>query len=389
MWVEEMGPARDVPSDFRDHIPGLEEDDDDLGFPDDDVDDIPYAPPSRTGSPGAMLPKALAAAVLLLLVGGAVSLLGGGSGDQLSGEEASGDELVAAVASPAPAAPAVTKTPRAEARPQVKQEPVQMDGPDAAPPVNDSPPETNDDGTAVALDAAAAAQAEAQAAEMTAQARADEQAAAAARQREAEERVRAQAKAARERARAAAAPKPPIESRVRPPPDPPKAAAPASGGVDSLWLAGSGGGAPAAVDGTVTIESIPSGATVWVDGKKKGVAPIGLSLAPGDHDFKVGMDGYKESRRRYAVQAGASVSIPFQLEPTNTKVAVLLVGPPDMAGARVYLRGKELGSIPVSTEIRAGVHEFQVVGTDRFYKVRRDVAPGGDGRAVKVDLNPQ
>ncbi len=60
--------------------------------------------------------------------------------------------------------------------------------------------------------------------------------------------------------------------------------------------------------GTVTIESTPAGAQVWIDGELAGTTPLEIGLAPGEHTIVVRDEGYEEETRQVTVEAGASTS---------------------------------------------------------------------------------
>ena len=166
-----------------------------------------------------------------------------------------------------------------------------------------------------------------------------------------------------------------------------------------LWVRGAllgllyGGGlevmadpGPTEVEATrFVVKSSPSSAEVRVDGSLKGLTPLFVEVSPGTHTVQVGSKGYGSVNLAYDVEAGQTRPINVDLERSGPKGPVRLVGPPEMKGARVFQQGKKIGNIPVSTELAAGVYDFQVVG-ESFYKVHREVVLSSDGSVVTIDL---
>lgn len=67
--------------------------------------------------------------------------------------------------------------------------------------------------------------------------------------------------------------------------------------------------------GRVSIQSVPEGASVSVDGRPVGVTPIrgGLDLPPGEHTFLLSKGGYESVTRTMEVRAGATVDLDITL----------------------------------------------------------------------------
>ena len=111
--------------------------------------------------------------------------------------------------------------------------------------------------------------------------------------------------------------------------------------------------------GVVSIESIPTQATVVVDGKRVGATPISVALAPGNHVLDVSAGN---RHRRIAVTAVAGTTVSHHLE---------LPGPPAEAGrlrvvtapsgGRVLVDGQARGVSPIDVDgLAAGNHEIIV-----------------------------
>ena len=67
---------------------------------------------------------------------------------------------------------------------------------------------------------------------------------------------------------------------------------------------------------TVTVNSIPAGAAVFVDGQSstQGTTPVNLGLHPGSHTILLTLDNYKDYTSTVTLQAGSPVTIDAQLQ---------------------------------------------------------------------------
>jgi hypothetical protein len=67
---------------------------------------------------------------------------------------------------------------------------------------------------------------------------------------------------------------------------------------------------------TVTVNSVPAGATVFVDGQSsaQGTTPINLGLHPGSHTILLTLDGFKDYTTTVNLQAGYPVAIDAELQ---------------------------------------------------------------------------
>lgn len=74
---------------------------------------------------------------------------------------------------------------------------------------------------------------------------------------------------------------------------------------------------PTPSEGNIVISSSPSDATVYVDNVIKGITPLTVSVANGEHVVRIRLDGYQESKTGVTV-TGADVSIKPVLIPVTT-----------------------------------------------------------------------
>ena len=66
----------------------------------------------------------------------------------------------------------------------------------------------------------------------------------------------------------------------------------------------------------VTVRSAPDHASVWIDGKYVGPAPVNVNLAPGHHQGLVRAPNMQESMQGFDVAAKQAQSLDFALKPS-------------------------------------------------------------------------
>jgi PEGA domain len=69
--------------------------------------------------------------------------------------------------------------------------------------------------------------------------------------------------------------------------------------------------------GSVSVNSVPSGADVYADGSFVGNAPANLKLAPGSHVIRIVSSGYKDWTRTIKVMNGSSANLTATLDKTQ------------------------------------------------------------------------
>lgn len=129
-----------------------------------------------------------------------------------------------------------------------------------------------------------------------------------------------------------------------------------------------------ATAGDLTVDTQPAGAGVAVDGQRRGVTPLTLSLEPGNHTVSVQI-GASEVSRPVTIAAGQHVSQYFELvaeaPAASAPAAATISVVTDPAGARVSIDGQVRGVSPLTlTDLAAGEHTV--------------VAQGATGRASRV-----
>ncbi len=101
--------------------------------------------------------------------------------------------------------------------------------------------------------------------------------------------------------------------------------------------------------GIITVISVPSGASVWIDGVYRGTAPLTTKgVAPNDHIVEVELQGYEVWKTPVNVKGGSSTTLEARLVqiPVSRNGRIVLSGAPE--GAEVYLDRVFSGKIPAS-----------------------------------------
>ncbi len=110
-------------------------------------------------------------------------------------------------------------------------------------------------------------------------------------------------------------------------------------------------------DARLTVNTIPRGANVTVNGRYRGQSPLTLSLAP-DIDYQIGMSkaGYGVSSRSLRLQSAASESITVDLS-ARVGTVTLNVEPAD---ATVYVDGRARGTGNTVVRLSSAPHRIEV-----------------------------
>jgi hypothetical protein len=114
---------------------------------------------------------------------------------------------------------------------------------------------------------------------------------------------------------------------------------------------------PVAADGmgTLVVQTNPSGATVDIDGERRGVTPLSLDLSPGRHTLKLGTEGNVRSIP-ITITAGGQVSQFLELPRASSVLGELRVST-EPAGAQVTVDGHAYGKSPLTVEgLAPGLH---------------------------------
>jgi PEGA domain-containing protein len=146
--------------------------------------------------------------------------------------------------------------------------------------------------------------------------------------------------------------------------------------------------AAAPPSGQVVVISQPAGGEVIVDGERRGVTPLSLSLPVGPHSLLLNRDNVTRSIA-VTVKAGAEAThyIDLQTQPAAEVGHLLVTTEP--AGARVWVDGQARGVTPVSlADLAPGRHEVSIKSDSRTIE-RSVTVERGQTASLVVSLIPQ
>jgi len=151
------------------------------------------------------------------------------------------------------------------------------------------------------------------------------------------------------------------------------------------------------------IQSVPAGALVTVDGRRRGETPVTLQVPLGKHDIQIARSGYVPATRRVELtkkSTAQTVRVQLQRGPGEPADENRLPEPVSKApatgsadvdsqprSARVSVDGKFVGITPMRvSDLAAGEHRFQFELAG--YKVVTQTVniAGGQSRTVNVRL---
>lgn len=114
---------------------------------------------------------------------------------------------------------------------------------------------------------------------------------------------------------------------------------------------------PGPADGTLALDSEPSGATVSVDGEARGRTPLELVAheQAASHQVVLALAGYRPLEQTVELAPGEQDQLTLALEPLPATLAL----DSDPSGATVQLDGRDAGQTPTSIDdLPAGQHEL-------------------------------
>jgi len=148
--------------------------------------------------------------------------------------------------------------------------------------------------------------------------------------------------------------------------------------------------------GRLVIQSVPAGAIVTLDGRRKGETPVTLEVPLGKHEIQIARSGYVPRTERVELTKKAAtrtVRVTLQRPPADaaTPAKAATTGAADVdsqpRGARVSVDGKFVGITPLRVaDLSPGKHQFQfeLAGHKTVTSTANIVA--GDRTRVTVSL---
>jgi hypothetical protein len=125
--------------------------------------------------------------------------------------------------------------------------------------------------------------------------------------------------------------------------------------VAVIWLSSRGSGAPRAGDGELVVQSRPPGANVSIDGTRRGVTPLTVSLKSGAHVLEVQVG--KSEPRVIPLTIQPNVQTAQYIEMQGVQATGSLEIKSEPSGARVSIDGQPRGTTPATVrDLPAGDH---------------------------------
>jgi hypothetical protein len=135
-------------------------------------------------------------------------------------------------------------------------------------------------------------------------------------------------------------------------------------------------------EGILEIDSTPSGASVYIDNKPVGQAPLTKKLSDGTYDVKITLEGYQTFARRIALEKHNTSVIHARL----SKEYGILHITSTPSNAIVLIDGKRQGQLtPLEIQVSPGKYFVKVV-KDKFYPFEEEVVLE-QGKTMTVDAN--
>lgn len=142
----------------------------------------------------------------------------------------------------------------------------------------------------------------------------------------------------------------------------------------------------------VTVETTPSGAKVYVDGRDKGIAcQSGPSCKPrmtkGSHKLILELDGFKTLEETISV-TGAAQRFAFTLQPAPARLEVKTLATNTGAqGGEIFVDGTLAGTVPATLDLAPGKHMIEVRRAG-FQPYSESIeVKGGESRPLFIALN--
>ncbi len=143
---------------------------------------------------------------------------------------------------------------------------------------------------------------------------------------------------------------------------------------------------PEVISGKVALETVPPGATVLIDGKKRGQTPLTLDVPYGAYRLEFELSGHAPERRSLDVRsASAKITVDLKKKAANQSVSVRGLW---TDGATLLVDGREIGPLPLTTDLSPGSHRFAVRRPDgTSYEVTREVVAQDGPQTVDLSQN--
>ncbi|MGZ6141953.1 MAG: PEGA domain-containing protein [Myxococcales bacterium] len=136
----------------------------------------------------------------------------------------------------------------------------------------------------------------------------------------------------------------------------------------------------------LTLTSVPSAATVAIDGKEIGITPWSGEIRPGNHKVLVANKGFVKEERIVQIQPNRDADVTFALnrEPGPGKLHIE-TEPPE---AVVAIDGQQVGTSPYTGDVPPGDHTLEV-SNDGYKTIQQELTlDPGQQLSLKLALQP-
>lgn len=137
---------------------------------------------------------------------------------------------------------------------------------------------------------------------------------------------------------------------------------------------------------TLKVYSSPAGASIYVNGQYRGVAPsagLTLTLTPGTYTVEARLSGYQDASTTVTLNPGESRSITLTLLPRKATLNIFT----NPVGASIYVDGNYVGttrSTGLSVQVDPGTHT--IIATMSGYQDTTVTVNVGSGETKRVDI---
>jgi hypothetical protein len=134
-----------------------------------------------------------------------------------------------------------------------------------------------------------------------------------------------------------------------------------------------------------TINSVPEGATILIDGTERGVTPLAspLWLDIGTRKVVVRKEGYEDFQQTVSVTGGGQVTIDAKLkEKATTGTLIVHAG----EGDAIRIDGKQVALTSWRGELSAGSHDVRVTGEEKQPYNSNVIVEVGKTRTLDISL---
>lgn len=130
------------------------------------------------------------------------------------------------------------------------------------------------------------------------------------------------------------------------------------------------------------IESVPDGASVWINKVLVGRTPLEMELEPGNYEITLHKEGFCRTKRSVSLQAHEKKKLRIELSNTPT---VQIVSKP---AAKLWIQNQFVGETPKSLKLPAGDYQIKLQAPDHFSLVQNIRVSDDETQQFEFTLTP-